>query len=425
MRDELRHEGKQWGYVAATAALAVPAFLIEFGGLHFSVELETILFGLGILGAAFLLSWAAEVAQMDISQGMAIAFLAFIAVLPEYAVDFVIAWGAGSQDAAVAGRDACAVLPAGQTCDRELAIANMTGANRLLIGLGWATVVLVWWLRSKRRGVELEDSRRTDLGFMFIATLWAVTIIIRGWANVLDTVVLVGLFGLYLWHVAQEEQEHPDLIGPPLTISRLGVAGRRAVTIGLFVYSAAAILASAHPFAEGLKAIGEEHGISQFLLIQWIAPLASEAPEMIIAVLFVLRAKPQQGLGALVSSKVNQWTLLVGTLPLVYAMSFGSLTHPMALSAQQVEEVLLTAAQSLFAVAVLANLTISRGEAALLLVLFLAQFGFPSSAVRYGFSAAYFLGFLVIVITDKAGRRGLISATKLAVTRPRRAPAKH
>ena len=48
-----------------------------------------LLFGLGIVGAAFLLSWAAETAQLDISAGLAAAVLALIAVLPEYAVDFV------------------------------------------------------------------------------------------------------------------------------------------------------------------------------------------------------------------------------------------------------------------------------------------------------------------------------------------------
>ena len=45
------------------------------------------IFGVEILGAAFLLSWGAEVAQMDISRGLALAILARIAILPEYAVD--------------------------------------------------------------------------------------------------------------------------------------------------------------------------------------------------------------------------------------------------------------------------------------------------------------------------------------------------
>ena len=422
VRDETRHRGKQWGFIALAASLAIPSFLIFFDVMHPAVEVETVLYGAAILGAAFLLSWGAEVAQLDISQGMAIAFLAFIAVLPEYAVDMVIAWKAGAQDAAAVGLDACAtVLASGGECDRELAIANMTGANRLLIGLGWATVVLVWWFRSKNRHVQLPSTRKLDLGFMFLATLWAVGIVIRQTATILDTIVLVALFGLYIWHVAQEEQEHPELIGPPLTISKLSKARRRTWTVGLFAYSTLAILASAEPFAEGLKEIGREHNISEFLLIQWLAPLASEAPEMIIAILFVLRSKAEQGLGALISSKVNQWTLLVGTLPLVYAISFGSLTHPMHLGERQVEEVLLTAAQSLFAAIVLANLRITRGEAILLLVLFLTQFGFESTTVRYGFAAAYLAAGLVLLAKDRAARDGLVDAMKAALSKPGRA----
>jgi len=52
--------------------------------------------GLGIFGAAFLLSWAAELAQLYISQNLALALLALIAVLPEYAVDMYFAWMAGN-----------------------------------------------------------------------------------------------------------------------------------------------------------------------------------------------------------------------------------------------------------------------------------------------------------------------------------------
>ena len=54
------------------------------------------IFGLAIVGAAFAISWAAETAQLDISAGLAIAILALIAVLPEYAVDFVFTADGGN-----------------------------------------------------------------------------------------------------------------------------------------------------------------------------------------------------------------------------------------------------------------------------------------------------------------------------------------
>ncbi len=154
--------------------------------------------------------------------------------------------------------------------------------------------------------------------------------------------------------------------------------------------------------------------------MQWLAPLASEAPEMIIAILFVLRSKAEAGLGTLVSSKVNQWSLLVATIPLVYAIAHQGVS-PMSLDTRQVEEVLLTAAQSVFAVAVLANLSIGRGEAMVLLVTFLAQFGFESTNVRYGFSGFYIAAALYIAIRHRDNREGLFLALRSGLTPPWRA----
>jgi len=113
--------------------------------------------------------------------------------------------------------------------------------------------------------------------------------------------------------------------------------------------------------------------VSEFFLVQWLAPLASEAPEFIAAALFAWRLNTNSALGALVSSKVNQWTLLVGSLPIVFAIASRSF-HGLPIAGVQREELLLTAAQSIFAVAILVNLRITFGEAAWIFGLFLAQF---------------------------------------------------
>jgi cation:H+ antiporter len=137
--------------------------------------------------------------------------------------------------------------------------------------------------------------------------------------------------------------------------------------------AAAVILLCAERFAEALVGTGREFGVSEFLLVQWLAPLASEAPELLIAGMFAWRLNTSAGLSTLVSAKVNQWTLLVGTLPIVFALSSGTL-HGLPIDAAQREELLLTAAQSVFAVAILANLSISVKEAWTLFTLFWAQF---------------------------------------------------
>ena len=128
------------------------------------------------------------------------------------------------------------------------------------------------------------------------------------------------------------------------------------------MFSAIVILASAEPFAEALVHLGRGHGIDEFLLVQWLAPLASEAPEIVIACILTMKGDAQAGMGAMVSSKVNQWTLLVGTLPLVYSVALGQ-PGALHLDDRQVEEILLTATQSLFGLAVLCNMRLSLFEA--------------------------------------------------------------
>ena len=70
---------------------------------------------------------------------------------------------------------------------------------------------------------------------------------------------------------------------------------------------------------------------------------------------------------------MNQWTLLVGTIPLVFALSPGSFSG-LPLDDQQRYELLLTAAQSLFAVSILIKLALSARAATALFVLFAVQF---------------------------------------------------
>lgn len=141
----------------------------------------------------------------------------------------------------------------------------------------------------------------------------------------------------------------------------------------LAVVAVAVIVMAAEPFAEALLAAGRAHGINQFLLVQWVAPFASEVPEVVLVVLFVLNNRPTAALGALVSDKINQWTLLVGMISVVHALGAGHLTG-FPLDARQHEAFFLTAAQSLFAVALLLRLRRSVGSAVILFGMFSVQF---------------------------------------------------
>ena len=362
--------------VGLAAALTVPGLVLRLGGVHAGHGLAALLFGLAIVGAAFLLSWAAEVAQLDLSAGLAIAILAFIAVLPEYAVDLVFAWKGGN--AVEEFGAACQAPGATSESPCSLALANMTGANRLLIGIGWSLVVFLAWYQWRKRNdptreIQLERNHAVELSFLAVASAYSLTLPLKSSITLIDAAILVGLFIAYTVRISKAPAEEPHLVGPASWMATFTVARRRTAVIGMFLFAAFVIIACAEHFAEALVETGAEFGISEFLLVQWLAPLASEAPELLIAGLYAWRLNTNAGLGTLVSSKVNQWTLLVGSLPIVFALASGSL-NGLPILARQREELLLTAAQSAFAVAILTNLSLSVKEAGALLGLFVAQF---------------------------------------------------
>ncbi len=411
------HPGRSRASLATALGVAVPGVAIRLLHPDLPHPVGALMFGLAIVGAAFLLSWAAEVAQLDISAGLAIALLALIAVLPEYAVDFVFASKGGSSVRRFGS--SCPPVGGGSESPCSLALANMTGANRLLIGIGWSMVIFIAWYRvrvarrregrpaSRWEGVRLGRDHSIELAYLAVATIYSLTLPLKHSITLVDAVILVGIFAAYTWRISRAPAEEPHLVGPAQYLGTLSTRARRTTIVVLFVGAAAIILLCAEPFAENLVASGEAVGISEFLLVQWLAPLASEAPELLVAGLYAWRLNTNAGLGTLVSSKVNQWTLLVGTLPIVFAISSASL-HGLPIEPRQREELFLTAAQSFFALAVLSNLTMSVREAWLLLGLFWAQFVVGAllpeelhAVSRIGVGAVYLTGGLWILARDR------------------------
>jgi len=370
------------------AALPVPwIFANNVHGLGLDAVTIAVLSGLAILGGAFLLSWGAELSERDIPQALAILALALVSVLPEYAVDLHFAWTAG-KDPSYA----------------PYAVANMTGANRLLIGFGWPVVVLIACRMGRTDRLVVHPRQRLEIRFLVWATLYSFLIPLDGTINLLDAALLFALFFLYAWSAMRSDSEEVELVGPPALIDReFSNRGRRLWALALFVYSAYAIFISAEHFADSLVVIGRSRAIDEFLLVQWVAPLASESPEFLIAILFALRLRGTVGIGALISSKVNQWTLLVGAIPVAFALSAGGLAG-LPLDERQTEELILTSTQSLLAAVMICDLRFSRREALLLAVLFGGQFLFTSTEVRYLFTALYLVIALVLLLNGERRR---------------------
>ena len=344
--------------------MTLPALGLRLTGVEISPVLAALAFGVAMIAAGFMLAWASETAEQDIPKGLVLAILALVTVLPEYVVDLYLAFQAG--------RD-----PAGEYT--ALATANMTGANRLLIGVAWPLIVLISWLRGGGSAVRLGHENLGEIAYLGLATLYSFVIWAKGSITLIDTAVLVTIFALYLYRQSrreptpESEAEGELAIGPPAILLRLPNRAQWTAIAALTVFAGAVILLSAEPFAESLIEASAVLKVDNFLVIQWVAPVASEAPAVIVAALFAIRLRASRALGTLVSDKINQWTLLVGMIPLFFSLGGGRLLD-FPLDARQTEEFFLTAAQSVFAVAIITRRGLSVRGAVALLGLFLAQF---------------------------------------------------
>jgi cation:H+ antiporter len=354
-------------------------------------------FGLAIWCAATLLGWAAETAEMDISGSLAVALLAIVAILPEYAVDVLLAFKAGEQPEYEA-----------------LASANMNGATRLLIGFALPLTVLVGLTAHRRRlkregspaarpafldAVPIPAAQYSTMFFLVIAAGLALVIPASRQVHAGLGGLLLLVFVVFLWHTSRGAVEEPDLVGVSAYMGSLSKNPRRWLVISMFLIAAATIAVGAEPFVEALKESGHILGIDERLLIQWLAPLASEAPEFIIALTLASRRKTWAAVGMILTSMVNQWTALVGSLPMAYRLGGGSWSLP--LDSIQVEEFLLTASVTAVAVALLLRLRVPAWGCWFMLAVFAAEFIIQDERTRLLLAAVNVLAALVLLVRHR------------------------
>ncbi|MDI3297658.1 MAG: hypothetical protein QJR08_00650 [Bacillota bacterium] len=387
----------------------VPFVLVLFGGFGRENPLVVAaVTGLAIVAASMYLSWAVEGLESVVSQAVALAVLALIEVAPEYSFSVILAWQQRT----------------------DLVVSSMTGSNRLLLGLGWPAILFLAWLGARRRrrpfdGIRLSSHQAVEILFLLIASAYAFVIVLRGSITLLDSLLLVALFLAYVWMALRlppgDDEEEPA-IGIGTKVKRLPPV-RKALVIGGFIaFGAFVIFFGAEPFIDGVIGVAEGFGISQFFLIQWVAPFLSEFPESLTAFLWAATVvHAPKGMANLVSSKLNQWTLLIASIPIAYSLSLGR-PAAMPLSPVGVEELLLTAAQSLLGVLLLTELHFSKLEAIGLLGLFAVQFVLPVESVRMVVAGIYLVlaaAFLVVRLA-RASLFGELARALAAVSGRRR-----
>ncbi|MBI4543946.1 MAG: hypothetical protein HY703_01975 [Gemmatimonadetes bacterium] len=321
-----------------------------------------------ILASAFLVAWAAEAAQFMISQGLALAILAWMQTLPEFAVEGVIAWQAGKDPSRT-----------------HLVIANFTGAIRLLIGLGWPMIYFVAAysaFHSSRRQtwaeIKLDDEHSVEVVGLLPPVLYFLWIWYKASLSLLDAVPLVAMYLAYLyilWHIPPRGDEALEEVGRvPRAVLRLKSRLRWTAILTLFAAGGTLLYFTAHPFIESMLALAVLWGISDFVFVQWVAPFLSEFPEKVSAFYWARKATgAPMALMNMVSSNINQWTVLAAMIPFVYSLSMGTAVA-LPFDDEQRLEILLTVLQSILAVLILFNMRFSFWEAGLLFVFWFAQF---------------------------------------------------
>ncbi|HTS62540.1 MAG TPA: hypothetical protein VMH28_10975 [Candidatus Acidoferrales bacterium] len=338
-----------------------------------------------ILAASMLIAWAAEAAQFFVAQGVALAILAWLQTLPEFAVEAVLAW---KQEV-------------------PLLLANLTGALRLLTGLGWPMIyaVAAYFHRRRTGGrlgeVRLKDEHCVEVIGLFAALAWGFVVWAKDSLDLIDAAVLIAVYGVYLWVLrrmpAAAEEDVDELDFVPRTIVRAPRRIRITAITALFAAGGGLIYFSAEPFLASLLAVSTSIGIPNFVFVQWVAPFVSEFPEKVSAFYWARTVeRAPMALMNMVSSNINQWTLLAAMLPIVYSMSRGAVSS-IPLDGQQELELVMTLGQSLLSAVFLLDMRLKWWEAAGLFGLWAVQFAF-TAAVHDVITAAYFVWAAVEIV---------------------------
>jgi cation:H+ antiporter len=320
-----------------------------------------------VIAAALLISWGAEAAQFYVSQGLAVAFIALLQVVPEFMVEAIIAWQAG------------------KTGNVDLVFANASGSNRLLTGFGWPLIFFVTDLSHRQKHGRPLDALRVrsehvvEILALLFASSWYLVVIWKQQLTLLDSAVLGGAFVAYLWVLnrlpAEEEEGKEDLLAPArfiVDVERRWV--RRALLLVLFALGGAVMWAVAHPFLVAMEAVATAIGVSQFAFVQWVAPFLTEFPEKVTAVYWSRTVKlAPMALLNMVSSTVNQYTALVAMIPIAYSLSVGAPAE-IRMDPLHRTEIFLSFATTLYGVACLLKFRFTRVNALIMFGLFVLQF---------------------------------------------------
>ena len=347
-----------------------------------------------ILLAALLIAWAAESAQFFVAQGFALAILAWLQTLPEFAIEAVLAW---KQEV-------------------PLILASLTGALRLLTGLGWPMIYVTAAVAHRVREhrplgrIRLEPEQSVEVIGLLACLVYVTVIWWKGTLDLIDAPILVAVYVAYLLVLKRMPPQKAEGIEDLELIPRSIVKARPPIRIGaivsLFVLGGLLIYFMAEPFLGSLLSLSALMGVPNFIFVQWVAPFVSEFPEKVSAFYWARKVdRASMALMNMVSSNINQWTLLAAMLPIVFSLRRGA-PSAIAFDERQQLEMLMTLGQSLVGALFLVNMELAWWEAAALFLLWAVQFALSPVAPSpgfWGFLAGHIHGYVTAAYLVFAG----------------------
>ena len=358
-----------------------------------------------VIAASLLIAWAAEASESSISRGLALAIVAIVQTIPEYFVEGTIAWKAG------------------QVPNVWLAntVANFTGANRLLTGLGWPLILFTLMVQKSRKQVQVPSSIRLgeeqsiEVVFMLGSSGYYAWILLEKSITIIDSIVLAIVFLGYITILARLPRNEKDAEDPiekaPRILAEIKSGNKKLLAISLlFLFGGVAFLLLSGPFVDSIAGlantflVGLLGGGAVFFTIQWIAPVLSEFPEKVTAVNWARQIKTAPlGLLNFISSAVNELTSLVALIPIVLFISSQGVLNAVPLNGQQWIEVFLTMCQSIYASTALFDLEYDLTNALVLFGLWILSTAVIQTRIVVG------IIFLLFTVHELYRERGKIS----------------
>lgn len=353
-----------------------------------------------IIAGAVLVGYGADMLEMVLPSGVAIAIVALLQISPEFFVEWATVKRAAADPNFL-----------------HNAMANLFGANKLLVGFGPPLVFFVYFFFSRyRKANEIVFSpiKSYSIFVMIFAIVYNYVIYLKNSLMWYDSIVLILIYFFSVIFIGRmevsyekhnreadnggdgDDDSHDSAVMRFLRgLSKAGgriVAARVYLLAFIFLACGGGLLVGfSEHFLESLLHASAAAGISTFFFIGYVAPFMSEFPEKTVAIGFAMKGREDTAMVNFLSSVLSQLTLLTGLVPLAYSYYKGSLTG-IEFDHTQSQELLLVIAMMLFSFMLFSDLKFTIRETVLALGLFIWQFVSPES--RDVVTKVYFVIFI-------------------------------